>query len=566
MNEVDWNSITFDSAVIELVPESVARENTVFPLRLEGETLFVAATNPSDVMLRDKLSFMVNKRILLVRSSSEGIRKAINQFYGQTETESVDSMLMDYDGDASFQSTVDTMSPPARHAFHLPKRLAGSWHGTPRGAMLAKHRDTISDTDLHSTLTADVSETMFFFVVREGQRILKLRSNGTMEVVVGPKKVFKWGSTLLPMQHHVAHPGQYLVVRFRDGRQEHLPGPAEIWFDSRIHLKVETQEALQLAAKEAVVVYTRNAETNQTSRRVVEGPCSFIPAPGEFLHTFSWHGATGGSQGAVKVSKGLVFQKLWLMPDQMYYDVTDVRTADNALLTIRLMIFFELIDINRMMDETHDPIGDFINAAASDVVDFTGHHTFENFKRETSKLNELETYRQLMVRAEQTGYRINKVVYRGYGAPTRLQAMHDQAIEGRTKLELDRATEEQAQELEDFKLNAQMARANKRRQEQSIEVEAELELARKRRQAELEAKERDLNSRRTQRQYDTELELEMRRRNDEKQREHLASLRELGVDLTALLTQHRADKVIELRGSVPGTHVHLDGEERNPNN
>ena len=75
------------------------------------------------------------------------------------------------------------------------------------------------------------------------------------------------------------------------------------------------------------------------------------------------------------------------------------------------------------------------------------------------KLNELETYRQLTARAAQNGYRINKVVYRGYGAPDRLQAMHDQAIEARTKLQLERATEEQSQSLEDYKLNAQMNRA-----------------------------------------------------------------------------------------------------------
>src|SRR5438105_4778744 len=53
--------------------------------------------------------------------------------------------------------------------------------------------------------------------------------------------------------------------------------------------------------------------------------------------------------------------------------------------------------------------------------------------RNTDKLNERETYRQLMGRAAQCGYRINKVVYRGYGAPERLQQMHDQAIEARTR-------------------------------------------------------------------------------------------------------------------------------------
>ena len=113
-----------------------------------------------------------------------------------------------------------------------------------------------------------------------------------------------------------------------------------------------------------------------------------------------------------------------------------------------------------MLEATHDPIGDFVNAATSDVVDFTGRHDFEAFKQNTGKLNELETYRQLTGRAAQCGYRINKVVYRGYGAPDRLQAMHDQAIEARTKLQLERATEQQAQELEDLQATAQMTRAS----------------------------------------------------------------------------------------------------------
>src|SRR4030095_4400707 len=99
---------------------------------------------------------------------------------------------------------------------------------------------------------------------------------------------------------------------------------------------------------------------------------------------------------------------------------------------------------------------------SSDVVDFTGRHDFESFKHNTDQLNELATYRQLTGRAAQCGYRINKVVYRGYGAPDRLQQMHDQAIEARTKLQLERATEEQSQSLEDYKLNAQMNRAPRR--------------------------------------------------------------------------------------------------------
>ena len=265
-----------------------------------------------------------------------------------------------------------------------------------------------------------------------------------------------------------------------------------------------------------------------------------------------------------KVAKGLVFQKLWLMPDQMYHDVTDVRTADDAVLTVKLMMFFELLDIDRMLEATHDPIGDFINAATSDVVDFCGRRTFEEFKKDTGKLNELDAYRQLVARATQNGYRVNKVVYRGYAAPDRLQAMHDQAIEARTKLQLERATEQQAQELEDYKLTAQMVRAGKRRTEQAVEVDTEIELARKRQEAELRQREADRTAAREQRRRDAEAQLDVRRQADDRQRQHLAALKEMGVDLTAYLTQGRADRVIELRGGNGKTHVHLDRIEGEP--
>jgi len=307
---------------------------------------------------------------------------------------------------------------------------------------------------------------VFTYVVEEGQRVLMRRPNGTMEVIAGPRRVWRGRNSFQPMPHFVAHPGDYLIVRYRDGRQEHLPGPSEVWFDSRVHQGVTCEEALQIAAKEAVVVYSSKEGTSAVQRRIEYGPTLFMPRPGEWLHTFAWHSSDGGSQGARKQPRGLVFQKLWLMPDQMYHDVPDVRTADDAVLTIRLMIFFELTDIDRMLEATHDPIGDFVNAATSDVVDFTGRHDFESFKRNTDKLNELETYRQLTGRGAQCGYRITKVVYRGYGAPERLQQMHDQAIEARTRLQLDRATEQQAQDLEGFRLDSQLLRAGKRRVEQ----------------------------------------------------------------------------------------------------
>lgn len=403
---------------------------------------------------------------------------------------------------------------------------------------------------------AQVQRGTWFTTIDEGDRVLVSYRDGRTEVVVGPKRVWSGGRRFKPMTHHVAHPGEFLIVRRKDGGQQHLRGPIDLWQDPREHTSVENEDVLRLDAKEAVVVYSKD-DKGAVSRRVVHGPATFVPEPGEWLHTFSWHGSRWSGTRYLKVPNALVFQKLWLMPDQMYHDVPDVRTADDALLTVRLMVFFELVDIEKMLESTHDPIGDFVNAATSDVIDWVGRYEFDAFKRNTEQLNDLGAYKQLMSRAGQCGYRIHKVVYRGYGATEALQRMHDEAIESRTRLQLERATEHQAQELEDAKIERELARAARRREEAAAQVGHEIETARRRQEAELADAAIRLGFERTERERDERQRIVLAGARDAGQREHLEALGKAGVDLTKLLTAGRADQVLEVRGgAVP--HVHLD--------
>lgn len=387
--------------------------------------------------------------------------------------------------------------------------------------------------------------TMFFYTVEEGQRVLVSERSGRVRVVTGPRRIWRLGKRIRPMGHYVAHPGEFLIVRFRSGDQEHLAGPAECWFDPRVHLGVDKEESVQIAAKEAVVVYAE--AQGEVTRRVVYGPATFVPAPGEWLHTFRWHGASPEATGFQKVPGALVFQKLWLMPDQMYHDVVDVRTADDAVLTIRLMIFFALQDVERMLATSHDPIGDFVNAATSDVVDFVGKCTLDQFKARTDALNDLGAYPQLASRAAQAGYLIDKVVYRGYGAPPALQRLQDEATESRVRLQLERATEEQAQQLEDYKLERTLERSRKQREQAGAEQSHRLEL-----------EEREREAARRQTSLDHAQAEAVAAEQQARERQHLEGLAAMGVDLTALLTNRPADRTIEVRGAPP--HLHLDGE------
>ena len=93
---IDLATIEIPSAIIGLVPESVARENIVLPLRMEGESLIVAINDPMKFEVIDKLRFILNREINCEVAPNNAILTAINRHYGQSETESVDSMLQEF--------------------------------------------------------------------------------------------------------------------------------------------------------------------------------------------------------------------------------------------------------------------------------------------------------------------------------------------------------------------------------------------------------------------------------------------------------------------------------------
>jgi type IV pilus assembly protein PilB len=108
---VDLTEVTIPAAVVELVPESVARENLVLPLAQENGALKIIMSDPSDFDTVQKLQFILNKDIQPVLAPREQIVEAINRHYGQSETESVDSMLAEFTDTAiDFTETESTQS------------------------------------------------------------------------------------------------------------------------------------------------------------------------------------------------------------------------------------------------------------------------------------------------------------------------------------------------------------------------------------------------------------------------------------------------------------------------
>jgi len=95
---IELREIEIPAAVIELVPESLARENIVMPLAQGNGTIKVIMHDPLGFETIEKLRFVLNREIEVALAPKEAIVEAINKYYGGAsgETESVDSMLQEF--------------------------------------------------------------------------------------------------------------------------------------------------------------------------------------------------------------------------------------------------------------------------------------------------------------------------------------------------------------------------------------------------------------------------------------------------------------------------------------
>ena len=108
MEYVDLQKVEISEDIIELMPESVARENIVLPMNESDGRLKVLISDPSDVETIEKLRFILNRDVTPALATRSQISEFINRFYGQVEGESADSILQEFTDTAiDFTETVD---------------------------------------------------------------------------------------------------------------------------------------------------------------------------------------------------------------------------------------------------------------------------------------------------------------------------------------------------------------------------------------------------------------------------------------------------------------------------
>lgn len=110
-------------AALEMVPESVARENLVIPLDVQERVLLLAAAEPTDFDTLQKLQFILNRDVVQVGADADDTLRAINREYGETETFAVDSVLIEFVDTAidfeSIAADLDSVDAPVVRLVNL---------------------------------------------------------------------------------------------------------------------------------------------------------------------------------------------------------------------------------------------------------------------------------------------------------------------------------------------------------------------------------------------------------------------------------------------------------------
>src|SRR5687767_7590033 len=63
-------------------------------------------------------------------------------------------------------------------------------------------------------------------VIPQGERVLVWNRVGQARIVDGPQRLVLWGDVVQPLERHTAGPEEFLVVVYKNGRKEHVRGPA----------------------------------------------------------------------------------------------------------------------------------------------------------------------------------------------------------------------------------------------------------------------------------------------------------------------------------------------------
>ncbi len=116
---VNLDSIQIESSAINVVPERIAKNHGIIPVRKDGTTLYIAMSNPSNIMAIDDVKMASGCRVVPALAVPGAIEDALKKYYGGGQTE---------------KAAETTAAPAAQTSFNMEMRSAIALAGAGRTA------------------------------------------------------------------------------------------------------------------------------------------------------------------------------------------------------------------------------------------------------------------------------------------------------------------------------------------------------------------------------------------------------------------------------------------------
>ncbi len=116
---VNLDGINIDSAAINVVPERIAKNHSIIPVRKDGTTLYIAMANPSNIMAIDDVKMASGCRVIPALAVPGAIEDALKKYYG---------------GGQAAEKPAESAAPVAQTSFNLEMRSAIALAGAGRTA------------------------------------------------------------------------------------------------------------------------------------------------------------------------------------------------------------------------------------------------------------------------------------------------------------------------------------------------------------------------------------------------------------------------------------------------
>lgn len=384
--------------------------------------------------------------------------------------------------------------------------------------------------------------------MKDGEACAIWDSSGRHTQVIGPKRVSLFFATIRFLDRYKAESHQYIKVQHRNGKVEHIYGPASIYEDPALHDAVSVHDGIRLVSdheciivrkekasvgasseievasnlkvgKDSVAPHVQQVDVQQSQDglsgqnslvRVIRGPALFLPSEDERVHEFQWSGHVSSDGVTLTGIEGdHAFQILPTDTTRIWKLELPLTTSDSVQFRASLIFNYHLVSLNDCIT-ARDPIQRMHAGIIADAQVF-GNTIESNQLRSVrqaavmTSLTLLDTYPNLVIAAKTSGFMIDSVRITGLSYSSSFQRQLDE--EQQTSARLSAALEDKTNKSKLYDLELEQRRRQMdqetelKQMEDSAKINAEVENKTKR----YELQKLEIEERRRKIDHDAEL-------------------------------------------------------------